>query len=107
MTVTSAVNTLTGESETAMTASSQKEPSTIDLMLDEIVGNDRAVEVTVMGEGSLPSVFGVSELATASVAAAGVAVSELLALDGVPPRPVRVDRRLASMWFASSLRPDG
>ncbi|SDC62571.1 CoA-transferase family III [Sanguibacter gelidistatuariae] len=99
--------TLTGESETTMTAPSHKEPSTIDRMLDEIVGNDRSVEVAVTGRGSLPSVFGVSDLATASVAAAGVAVSELLALDGAAPRPVRVDRRLASMWFASSLRPDG
>jgi crotonobetainyl-CoA:carnitine CoA-transferase CaiB-like acyl-CoA transferase len=52
-------------------------------------------------------VFAVTDLATASVAAAGIAVSELLASDGTPLRPVTVDRRLASMWFASSLRPEG
>lgn len=81
--------------------------SRIDRMLDEILPGPRGVEMTVTGEGSLPSVFPVTELATASLAAAGIAVSELLALDGGPARPVTVDRRLASMWFASSLRPDG
>ena len=90
-----------------MTPAAEPQPSTIDRMLDEILTGTRPAEVTVAGQGSLPSVFGVTELATASVAAAGVAVSELIALDGAVPRQVTVDRRLASMWFASSLRPQG
>lgn len=85
----------------------QHERSTIDRMLDAILPDGRAAEATVTGEGSLPSVFAVTELATASVAAAGIAASELLASDGGPVRPVTVDRRVASMWFASSLRPEG
>jgi CoA-transferase family III len=55
----------------------------------------------------LPSVFAVSELAVASVAAAGLAMSEWIAAGrGVGPE-VRVSQRLASMWFATSLRPIG
>jgi CoA-transferase family III len=64
-----------------------------------------SVELT--GSGDLPSVFAVSELATASVAAAGAAVAELVAARlGDLPR-AHVDRRLASLWFAWSIRPLG
>lgn len=93
-----------------MTSAVPHAGSTTDRMLDEILGDtaaERAAAVSVTGEGSLPSAFAVSDLATASIAAAGVAVSDLLARDGAAPRPVTVDRRLASMWFASSLRPQG
>ncbi|GAA3862346.1 CoA transferase [Leifsonia kafniensis] len=66
-----------------------------------------ARDVSVTGRGSLPSVFPVTELATASIGAVGLAVSDLIAaVEGHHPA-VTVDRRLASMWFASSLRPDG
>jgi len=90
-----------------MTAPASRPTSTFDRMLDEMLGDERTVEVTVTGEGGLPSVFPVTELAAASVGAAGAAVSELLASSGAAPRDVTVDRRLASMWFASSLRPVG
>jgi crotonobetainyl-CoA:carnitine CoA-transferase CaiB-like acyl-CoA transferase len=63
--------------------------------------------VVQRGEGSLPSVFAVTDLAAASVGAAGLAISELIAAHGVAPLPVMVDRRLASLWFAASLRPEG
>lgn len=73
---------------------------------------DDARAVAFTGAGALPSVFAVTEFAAAAVAAAGLAVSELVALrqgglgnDGQPP--VTVDRRLASLWFGTSLRPDG
>ncbi|MFJ4194555.1 CoA transferase [Pseudomonas sp. NPDC089534] len=57
--------------------------------------------------GALPSAFAVTDLACASIAAAGQAVSELL-LQQTGHRPaVEVDRRLASFWFAASLRPVG
>ena len=63
--------------------------------------------VAITGSGDLPSVFAVSDFAAAAVAAAGAGVAELIGLrHGVAPA-VEVDRRLASMWFAWSLRPQG
>lgn len=59
------------------------------------------------GEGALPSAFATSALAAASVAAAGLAASALVAERHGQAPAVRVDRRLASFWFASSLRPQG
>jgi crotonobetainyl-CoA:carnitine CoA-transferase CaiB-like acyl-CoA transferase len=61
----------------------------------------------LIGNGDLPSVFGVSDLAQASVAAAGLAAAELAQVMGGAAPALRCDRRLASMWFSSSLRPDG
>lgn len=63
--------------------------------------------LSLAGRGDLPSVFPVTDLATASVGVAGLAVAELLALSGGAWPGVRVDRRLASMWFGMSLRPQG
>ena len=57
----------------------------------------------VSGSGALPSAFAVTDLAAASVAVAGLALAEAAGIDG----PVRVDRRLASFWFATSIRPVG
>lgn len=59
------------------------------------------------GNGDLPSVFAVSDLAAAAVGAAGLALSELVAAAGGPAPAVAVDRRLGSFWFASSVRPQG
>ncbi|MFJ2359134.1 CoA transferase [Pseudomonas fluorescens] len=57
--------------------------------------------------GALPSAFAVTDLACASIAAAGQAVSELLRQQTGHLPAVEVDRRLASFWFASSIRPMG
>ena len=65
-----------------------------------------AERLHVIGDESLPSCFAVSDLAAASIAVAGLAVSELLALEGEAPQ-VTVDRHLASAWFLWSLRPQG
>ncbi|MDE2576665.1 MAG: CoA transferase, partial [Rhodospirillales bacterium] len=54
------------------------------------------------GAGGLASQYATSDLAAASVATAGLALGELAGADGVA-----VDRRLASFWFAASLRPQG
>lgn len=59
------------------------------------------------GVGSLPSTYAVSELAAASIGAAGLALARLLEQQTDNCPLVRVDRRLASFWFASSLRPQG
>lgn len=63
--------------------------------------------VDFAGAGDLPSVFAVTDLAAASIAAGALAVAELAGLSGARPPSVRVDRRLASFWFAVSLRPEG
>ncbi|MGZ7458456.1 CoA transferase [Pseudomonas sp. Ma2-10] len=57
--------------------------------------------------GALPSVFAVTDLACASIAAAGQAVSELLHQQTGRLPSLEVDRRLASFWFATSIRPQG
>jgi hypothetical protein len=63
--------------------------------------------VDFTGSGDLPSVFPVSDFATAAVATAGAALAELVGTKvGSLPR-VTVDRRLSSLWFGWSLRPDG
>ncbi|WP_236203093.1 CoA transferase [Pseudomonas protegens] len=59
------------------------------------------------GQGALPSAFAVTDLASASIAAAGQAVAELLYSQTERLPEVSVDRRLASFWFASSIRPQG
>ena len=61
----------------------------------------------IAGIGDLPSVFAVTDLAAASVGAACLAVAELLAARHGIRHGVSVDRRLASLWFGSSLRPEG
>jgi crotonobetainyl-CoA:carnitine CoA-transferase CaiB-like acyl-CoA transferase len=57
--------------------------------------------------GALPSAFAVTELACASMAAAGQAVSQLIEQQTGHLPDVEVDRRLASFWFSTSLRPMG
>ncbi|MTJ80789.1 MAG: acyl-CoA transferase [Telmatospirillum sp.] len=59
------------------------------------------------GAGGLPSLFPVSDLAAATVGAAGAAIAELIGISGGRPPSVAVDRRLASLWFGLSLRPRG
>lgn len=59
------------------------------------------------GQGALPSAFAVTDLASASIAAAGQALAELLYRQTGRRPEVSVDRRLASFWFASSIRPQG
>lgn len=64
-------------------------------------------KLDVTGGGSLPSAFAVTDFATAAVGAASLAMAEFVALaTGVGPR-VTVDRRLASFWFGTTLRPQG
>jgi hypothetical protein len=57
--------------------------------------------------GALLSAFAVTDLACASIAAAGQAVSELLQQQTGRLPSLEVDRRLASFWFANSIRPIG
>lgn len=61
----------------------------------------------VSGVGALASVYAVTDLAMASIASAGMAVAEFIAVRGNAVPRIEVDRRLASLWFAHSLRPIG
>ncbi|MFT3801428.1 MAG: CoA transferase [Burkholderiaceae bacterium] len=68
--------------------------------------------VSVVGRDTLPSCFAATDLAVASIAAAGTAVAELLELSpafrsGPSRRGVTVDQRLACGWFLRSIRPVG
>ncbi len=63
--------------------------------------------ITLTAHGALPSAFAVTDLACASIAAAGQAVSEWLQQQTGQRPAVAVDRRLASFWFATSIRPIG
>jgi hypothetical protein len=60
----------------------------------------------IEGSDALPSAFPVTGLATATIGAASLAVSELVGLFNTAPT-VTVDQRLASLWFGSSIRPLG
>ncbi|MGI3186792.1 CoA transferase [Nioella aestuarii] len=62
---------------------------------------------TETGQGSLPSCFAVSDLASASVASVGEGIATLRAALGETPAEVTVDRRLASLWFSFSIAPQG
>jgi hypothetical protein len=61
----------------------------------------------ITGSGDLPSVFAVSDLATAAIGTAGLAVAELIATRFGETPSVVVDRRLSSIWFGLSVRPQG
>ncbi|PKE28841.1 acyl-CoA transferase [Rahnella sp. AA] len=61
----------------------------------------------VSGEGNLPSCYPVTPFISASVALAGLALAQLLALRHGKHDTVTVDRRLASLWSKSSIQPDG
>jgi hypothetical protein len=70
-------------------------------------GSERASgsDVSFCGSGSLSSIFPVSDFAAAAVGTAGLAVADFVtAAFGARPH-VQIDRRLASLWFGSSLRP--
>ncbi|MFL6609853.1 MAG: CoA transferase [Pseudomonas sp.] len=63
--------------------------------------------ISLTGEGALPSAFAVTELASASIGVAGQAVAELIHQQTGRLPTLEVDRRLASFWFSTSLRPIG
>ena len=71
-------------------------------------GNATALEaLDVSGEGDLPSWFGVTDFASASIGVAGLAIAELVAQANRSIPAVDVDRRRSSFWFARSVQPIG
>jgi crotonobetainyl-CoA:carnitine CoA-transferase CaiB-like acyl-CoA transferase len=68
---------------------------------------ERIQRVHFIGEGNLDSRFRVTDLASASIATAGLAVADLVERTGGRRASLAVDRRLASFWFGLSIRPIG
>jgi hypothetical protein len=68
---------------------------------------DWLARLQILGEGALPSVFAVTDLAAASVGAVCLAIAEFIAVCGGRAAQVTVDRRFASLWFGRSIRPQG
>ena len=56
--------------------------------------------LSVTEAGALPSTFAVTELASASIGAAGQAIAQLILQQTGRLPSVSVDRRLASFWFS-------
>jgi hypothetical protein len=63
--------------------------------------------VSFTEDGDLPSAFAVSDLAAGAIGAAGLAIADLLDTRGSERLPIHVDRRLASFWFGTTIRPSG
>ena len=59
------------------------------------------------GAGALPSVFPVTDFAVAAVGVAGLALAELIGAGSPRLARVTADRRRASFWFGTSIRPQG
>jgi crotonobetainyl-CoA:carnitine CoA-transferase CaiB-like acyl-CoA transferase len=66
-----------------------------------------ATSVEYSGGGGFGSAYSVTDFVSAAVGAVGAEVARLIALTGVAPLPVSVDRRLASYWCLQSARPSG
>jgi len=67
-----------------------------------------ASALSFTGAGDLPSAYAVTDFASVAIAAAALAIAELVgrASAGMLPA-VTVDRRLASFWFGGSIHPIG
>ncbi len=70
------------------------------------IGGPR-LSFNVVGEGSLPSWFRVTDLAAATIGAAGGMLARLMMPSEGRQQGIIVDRRLASLWFRQSLHPIG
>src|SRR5882762_6629201 len=68
----------------------------------EVLGN-----VHFTGAGNLASVFSVSDFAAATLGAAGAAIAELIEWRFAQRPRVSVNRRLASLWYGWSIKPEG
>jgi crotonobetainyl-CoA:carnitine CoA-transferase CaiB-like acyl-CoA transferase len=63
--------------------------------------------VRFAGEGGLASAYPVTDMASAAIGAAALALAELAQCRGGKFPDATIDRRLASFWFAWSIRPVG
>ena len=73
------------------------------------VGGDPAhlKRISVTGTGTLPSAFPVTDFATGAMGAAALAMVEHISVLSGRVAHTEIDRRLASLWFGVSLKPQG
>ena len=72
-----------------------------------VLGPPGGSDLAIVGAGDLPSVYAVTDLAVASVGAAGRAAARVRQCLGPRAGSVVVDRRLASHWFRTTIDPIG
>lgn len=97
-----------GESTLSATSPTTAAPRFLGEIWRSVHGDAAWLEhVAVAGAGHLPAVFPVTALATAAVGAAALAIAELIHRACGHAPHVQVDQRLASLWFGTSLRPQG
>ncbi|WP_419903129.1 CoA transferase [Kiloniella sp.] len=88
------------------------------VLLKEILSAFPGIDITkeqqgisVSGQGDLPSWFEATDLASASIASAGLMLSRFAepfsTQTQMKDELIQVDRRLASFWFGMTLRPTG
>jgi len=80
----------------------------IDVLWAAVAGENTAMPaLRVTGNPTLESAFPVSDLATASIAVAGLAVSQLVTSTTDVEPAVTIDRGLADAWFGTAFTPVG
>ncbi len=70
-------------------------------------GSSLLAALRVEGDEALPSWFAVTELAVASLGMAGLQLARLAAGDGRETLAIPVNARRASLWFGTTLHPQG
>lgn len=73
----------------------------------EALGDAEPVSFSVTSEGGLPSVFAVTDMATATIGAASAELARLIAQASGAAPDVSIDRRLASFWYDLTFQAQG
>lgn len=71
------------------------------------LGDAEPASFTVTGEGGLPSVFAVTDMATATIGAASCEIARLVGQASGTAPAVTVDRRQASFWYDLTFQAQG
>jgi crotonobetainyl-CoA:carnitine CoA-transferase CaiB-like acyl-CoA transferase len=71
------------------------------------IGGNEGDSVSYVAVGGLPSIYPVTDFASAMIATAAQSILELLRTRNGQTRTAIIDRRLASFWFGLSIRPIG
>lgn len=73
----------------------------------DALGDAEPASFSVTGEGGLPSVFAVTDMATATIGAASSELCRLIAQASGHAPEATVDRRMASFWYDLTFEPQG
>jgi hypothetical protein len=77
-------------------------------MLDSLGSGDIPIApLDFTGEGDLDSAYAVTDLASAAIGAAAISVARLAGRVSQSMPAVTINRRLSSLWFGWSIRPNG